>query len=120
MPATVEDLVDVSYSQCDTTFPVTARSARRYRQGRSRPFCPSCKPGRRPSGRQAKPPEAVAVELTDSERPELRDWWLERFSPYELLELGRMLWPESRRRPYTRRLATSDTDAHGGVQSCRA
>ena len=65
--------------ECGGTFELSVSSAGRYRREGREPICRDC---RRP-------------ELPEAKRAKLRAWWLKRYTRDELVELGRMLWPDA-------------------------
>ena len=64
--------------ECGGALKLSASSADRYRREGRDPVCSDC---RRP-------------KLSEAQQAKLRAWWLKRYSPDELAELGRMLWPD--------------------------
>ena len=64
--------------QCGGAFELSANSVNRYRREGREPVCRDC---RRP-------------ELSEARQAKLRAWWLKRYTPEELAEFGRMLWPD--------------------------
>ena len=71
--------VQLSCEECRGTFELSVSSAGRYRREGREPICRDC---RRP-------------ELPEAKRAKLRAWWLKRYTRDELVELGRMLWPDA-------------------------
>jgi len=71
--------VQLSCEECGGTFELSVSSAGRYRREGREPICRDC---RRP-------------ELPEAKRAKLRAWWLKRYTRDELVELGRMLWPDA-------------------------
>jgi transposase-like protein len=74
-----EPSVLLTCSLCGDSFQLSARRARDWRD--REPICKDCRRGRR--------------ELTDEERAQLRDWWLQQSGLRldELQQIGRAIWP---------------------------